>query len=239
MRAELLKLITARSSWLLLAIAQIVVAAGVSGLMLRRDDRAGDAGQRDALAHIGLIALFGLLLGILTIAGEYRHRTITDTFLARPRRGRVVRDKLIVSAAAGAVLGSTAAVTALITDAIWLAAKGSGIDLTSAVLWRTVAGGIAWNIAFAALGVGVGALITNLGAAIAAALGWIALVEGVVAELLGDAARWLPISLGQALAGLPDTADRPAPWLAALVLALYVAALAGAGMVATTRRDVT
>jgi len=239
MRAELRKLITARSTWLLLAIAQLIVVAGVSGLMLQRDDPASDDAQRGAIAHVGLVALFGLLIGILAVAGEYRHRTITDTFLARPHRDRVVLSKLVVAAGAGAVLGVVASATALITDAIWLAAKVLSIDLASGVLWRTVAGGIGWNIAFAAIGVGVGALITNLSAAVAAALGWLALVEGIVGELIGDASRWLPFALGQALVGLPNSADRPQAWQAGLVLVLYVAVFVAAGIGVTTRRDIT
>ena len=233
MRAELRKLWTVRANWLLLAIAQLVVAAGVSGLMMRRDD------QLAAVAHIGLVALFSLLLGIVAIAGEYRHRTITDAFLAEPRRSRVVLAKLVVSAGAGAFFGLVATVTALVTDVAWLAGKGEPIELGSGDLWRTVAGGIVWNIVFAAVGVGVGALITNLGAAVAVSLAWLALVEGIVAQLIGDAGRWLPFALGGALVGLPPNADRPGPWVAGLALAGYAAVLVGAGLATTVRRDVT
>jgi ABC-2 type transport system permease protein len=239
MRAEFRKLTTARSTWMLLGIAQLIVVAGVSGLMLRRDDPASDAAQRGAIAHVGPVALFGLLIGILTVAGEYRHRTITDTFLARPRRSSVILSKAVVSAAAGVVFGLLASVTALVADAVWLAAKGSSIDLANGVLWKTVAGGIGWNVAFAVIGVGVGALITNLSAAVAAALAWIALVEGVVGELVGGGARWLPFALGQALVGLPGAADRPPVWQAGLVLTAYAMIFVLAGNAVTGRRDIT
>jgi ABC-2 type transport system permease protein len=205
--------------------------------MLQGDDPAGPAGQRNAVAHVGLVSLFALLLGILSVAGEYRHRTITDTFLAEPRRGRVLLAKLVVSAGAGLLLGLAASLTALVADAIWLNAKGTAIDLTTGELWRTVAGGIGWNVAFAALGVGVGAVITNLMAAVSAALAWLALIEGIVAQLAGDAGRWLPFALGQALVGLPN--DHAASWAAALGLAGYVAVLMAVGLVVTVRRDVT
>ena len=239
MRAELRKLTTVRSTWLLLALAQVVVIAGVSGLMLRRDDPASDAAQRGAIAHVGLVALFGLLIGILAMAGEYRHRTITDTFLARPRRSQTVLSKAVVAGMAGAVFGISASATALVADAVWLAAKGSSIDLANAVLWKTVAGGVGWNVAFAVVGVGVGALIPNLSAAVASALAWLALVEGIVGELIGGGARWLPFALGQALVGLPNSADRPAVWQAGSVLTLYAALFVAAGVAVTTRRDIT
>ena len=234
--AEFHKLRTTRGTWLLLVLAQLVVAAGVSGLMVSRDDAATPAGQRDAVAHIGLVALFSLLLGILAVAGEYRHRTITDAYLATPRRERVILAKLAIGLGAGTVFGLAAAATALIVTALWLR---TGLDLSSGDLWRTVAGGIGWNVAFAAIGVGVGALVTNLFAAVAAALAWLALVEGIVAQLIGDAGRWLPFALGSALDGLPNAADGPPRWQAALALAGYAAAFLVAAVATTVRRDVT
>jgi ABC-2 type transport system permease protein len=235
--AEFRKLRTVRGTWLLLGLAQLVVVAGVSGLMISRKDPVSLAGQQGAVAHIGLVALFSLLLGITAVAGEYRHRTITDTYLACPRRDRVVLVKLAVSTVAGAVLGVVAAGTALAATAIWLAAKGAALS-GSWDLWRTVLGGIAWNIAFAALGVGIGALITNLIGAVAAALAWLALIEGIVGQLIGDASRWLPFALGSALDGLPGS-DGPPQWQAALGLAGYAAAFATAAVIFSVRRDVT
>lgn len=237
--AELRKLSTVRSGWLLLAAAQVVIVAGVSGLMISRDDATSVAAQREAVAHIGLVSLFTLVLGIMAVAGEYRHRTISDAYLSTPQRYRVVLAKLGVYTTAGAVFGVVAALTALIATAVWLSAKGSSLDLTSADLWRTVLGGIGWNAAFAAIGVGVGALITSLIAAVAAALAWLALVEGIVGQLVGDAGQWLPFALGSALDGLPGMVHGPPQWQAGLALAGYAAAFAGAAVVTTVRRDIT
>jgi ABC-2 type transport system permease protein len=237
--AEFRKLRTVRTIWALLVIAQVVIAGGISGLVVNRADATSADAQRQMVSHIGPVALFTLILGITAVAGEYRHRTITDAYLSTPRRDRVVLAKLGAYTAAGLGFGIVAAATALITSAIWLAAKGSSLDLSSAGLWRTIAGGIAWNAAFAAIGVGIGALITNLMGAVAAALAWLALVEGIVGQLIGGAGDWLPFALGSALDGLPTSQGGPPQWQAGLALAGYAVVFAIGAVGTTVRRDVT
>jgi ABC-2 type transport system permease protein len=235
---EILKLRTIRSPWLLLAVAQVVIVAGVAG-PFSQADRGDPAIVRAGVAHLGLTALFALVLGIMAVAGEHRHRTITDTYLSAPRRGGVLTAKLVTYTGAGAVFGVVGAATAIAVTAVAAAVTGMTVDWSDPELWRIIGGGAAWNVAFAALGVGVGALVPNLTAAVTGALAWVALVEGVLGQLVGsDAARWLPFTAGGALGRLPSGADPLPQWGAAAVLAGYVVVLAAAALTVTGRRDI-
>jgi ABC-2 type transport system permease protein len=241
-RAEMLKLRTVRGPWLLLATGPLLVIAGISGLVISGGDLHDPATQAKAVAHVGLTAIFTLAFGILAVAGEYRHRTITDTYLSTPARGRVIGAKLVVYALFGTLGSLVSALVALgVTAACW-SAKGAPFTWGDTGMWTTIGGGIAWNAAFAAMGVGLGALIRNLTAAVAAALAWIALVEGIVGQLVGNLVRWLPFHAGQALGAggkaMLSQAQLPR-WGAALVLALYTAAFALAAVTTSIRRDVS
>src|SRR5260221_4956746 len=94
--SEFRKLGTVRGPWLLLAAGPLLVVAGITGLVQSGGNVHDPAVQRTALSHVALAALFTLIFGILAVAGEYRHRTVTDTFLSVPHRGPVVAAKLAV-----------------------------------------------------------------------------------------------------------------------------------------------
>jgi len=239
---EFRKLTTIRGPWLLLAAGPLLVAAGISGLVESGGNIHDPQVQTQALAHVGLAAMLTLIFGILAVAGEYRHGTITDTYLSWPGRGRVIAAKLAVYALAGAAAGLVSSLTAVAVTAAWWAAKGSALQLSAGGSWQVLAGGVAANVAFAAIGVCVGALVRNLAGAIAVALAWIALVEGITGQLLGSGlARWLPFYASEALdrASLSPAIRLLPQWGGGLVLVGYAAAFTAAAFVTTLRRDVT
>ena len=242
-RSEFRKLATVRAPWLLLAAGPLLVAAGITGLAESGGNVHAPGMQDTALAHVGLAAVFTLLFGILAVAGEYRHGTITDTFLSFPGRRSVVAAKLAVYGLIGGLAGVASSLVAVAATAAWWAAKGGSFQLSSAATWRTLGGGVAVSIAFALIGVGVGALIRNLVAAVAATLAWIALVEGIAGQLIGSGlARWLPFYASESLdrATLTASATRLLPqWGGGLVLLGYAAAFAVAAVLTTLNRDVT
>lgn len=237
---ELLKLRTVRAPLLLLAAAQLVVLAGVSGLFVSGGDPGDPATALEAIGHAGLVSVFSLVLGIVGLAGEYRHKTITDTYLGTPRRGLVVTAKLLVYAATGAVFGLVSALIATAATAAWLAGKGGSLDLSDPAVWRTLIGCVVWNAGFGAIGVGVGALVRNLVGAVAVALAWLALVEGIVGQLIGDLDRWLPFNSGLALQNVPVSGIELLPqWGGTVMLGAYALLFALLAVSTTVRRDVS
>jgi ABC-2 type transport system permease protein len=241
-RSEFRKITSIRSPWLLLAAGPLIVVAGVTGLIQSGGNVHDPAVQRQALAHVGLAALVTLIFGIIAVAGEYRHGSITDTYLSCPDRRRVITAKLAVYGVVGAAAGLVSSAVALAVTAAWWAAKGGSLRLSGTDTWLTLGGGLAACFAFAIIGVGLGALIRNLVGAVAVALAWIALIEGIVGQLVGSGlARWLPFYASEALGRTNiGGATRLLPqWAGGLVLLGYAAVFAGAAVVTTLRRDVT
>jgi ABC-2 type transport system permease protein len=239
-RNEFTKLRTVRGPWLLVAVQQAVIVAGVSGLAVALGDLGSSRATFGLLSHAGVAsAIFTLVLGITAVAGEYRHKTITDTYLATPRRGRVVAAKLVAYTIAGVGVGVISAGTGALTTGAWLATDNASLDLTDPGVWRVVAGIVALNAAYAAIGVSLGALVRNVTGTVVVALTWIALVETTVANLLGDLGRWLPNRAGMALNDMPAAGAMLPQWGGGAVLAAYAGLFILAALATTVRRDVT
>ena len=243
--AELLKLVTTRTARVVLALA----AAGTAALTVAVLALAGRPGQPalgdDALRQLvgvpnGPLTLAALLLGILGMAGEFRHGTATPTFLVTPRRGRVVAAKLAASAIAGLALALVAAVVVLAIAVPWLPAKGVHVPLADPGL-AARAGGLAAAVALhAVLGTGLAALLRNQFAAVVAGLLlWQGGIEDLLVGLLGrpGLGRWLPEGAAAALTAPSDATLTM--WAGALVLAAYGLVLAVVGGRLVVSRDLT
>ena len=243
--AELLKLWTTRTVRIVLALA----AAGAAALTIFVLTLAGRPGQPalgdDALRQLvgapnGPLTLAALLLGILGMAGEFRHGTATSTFLVTPGRGRVVAAKLAASALAGLAVALVAAVVVLAIALPWLPAKGVQVPLADPGLAARVAGLAAAVALHAVLGTGLGALLRNQFAAVIVGLLWWqgGIEELVVGQLRRPGLeRWLPDGAALALTA-PGDGTLPM-WAGGLVFAAYGLVLALLGGRLVVRRDLT
>jgi ABC-2 type transport system permease protein len=189
---------------------------------------------------VTLLAGAALLLGILGVTGEFRHQTVTQTFLVTPDRGRVVAAKLIGYPLAGIALAlATLAVTGTVA-AGWLAAKGMTPSLLDARLGRVVGVALLGAGLCGLVGVGVGALVRNQVAAMVGTLVWVLVVEGLLLNLLNapSLGKWLPSAAAAAAITSPG-GDHLTRSGGTLLLAAYGLVLALIGTRLVVRRDIT
>lgn len=243
LRAELFKQRSTRTVLGLLAamLGLVLLVVLLHGLGLGAGNFASTTNQRTALFGWGEVfgPLFAALLGATSITGEIRYGTIRPTFLVTPRRRRVVVAKVWASMLIGAGFGLVAgAVTAAVGTAA-LSARGIDVRLDAGDYALLVLGAAAAAALWAAIGVGVGAVVRNQVPALVGIVVWLLFVENL---LVGDIAgagfgRLLPGAAAKAISGQdPDTLL--APVLGLVLLALYAAGAAWAGSLATSRRDV-
>ena len=242
--AELLKFRTTRA-W----IGFVFVLAALSGLAA-----AGTVGTADEL-QLGTVelshdvvasALFGTIVafvvGILSVTMEWRHGTVTRTFLVTPRRERVLVAKELWMALLAVALGVSALVVTLAVALPWLAFEGSSLEVDRSVLGlagRVLLATILWG----ALGVGIGALVQNQVVALVGAIIWILLVEALIGVLFGlidleVVADYLP---GRALASFDGTGEEGglSTWAGAGVGLGWALLLGILGAFRMSRQDVT
>jgi ABC-2 type transport system permease protein len=248
-RAEFRKLTTTTAWWWLLLGSLALTALFVS-LSIAFDGSTGNstpalntlAGQRNLLsAASSATALVGVL-GAIAMTAEFRHLTATPTFLATPRRGRVVAAKLITYTVVGFGFGLACLALAIAIALPWLSAKAITVSLTAPRLSLTAFGVLAVVTIYGPLGVGIGALVRNQVAAVVGLLVYLFVLEPVLTAIpaLRLVTRYLPGLASAALTGraAPNVPLLPA-WGAGLLLAGYALALAALGTRFALRRDVT
>jgi ABC-2 type transport system permease protein len=238
--AEWLKLRTTRLLFGIVPAAALLSFAAVAGSIFAAD-RAGVAldsarGIERVLPVTGAGALVVLLAGILISAGEYRHNTVSDTFMSTPRRHRVVVAKLTVGAAVGFGVGVISSAACVGLAALLFKANGATFPFTDADVWLTLAGTLVYTTLFAVLGVALGTMIRNQVLAVALALGWLAIVEHILVGFAPSIGRWLPAAAGQAIVRTP-LEELLSPLVGAVVLVTYAAVIAAAGIRFAITRD--
>jgi ABC-2 type transport system permease protein len=242
-RAELLKLRTtpaflaAFAAVPVLAVLVIIAVYGTAGR--QGNDPLGPESLVHAVgAPASVITMLALLLGVVGMAGEYRHKTITTTLLAAPRRRKVVEAKLAAHALGAAAMAVVTVVTSLAVAVPWLVREDISLSAGAEAAGVALAL-IASTTLHAGLGVAAGALVRNQTVAVGAVIVWVLKGEDLLGTLPGLAhiADWLPATLAEGL--VRAGAGAPPAWAATAVLLGYVAALAALGARLSLSRDVT
>ena len=241
LRAELIKLRTTRTF-----VALAAVAVGISVLLAGLVAALTEPTQRSVMEDVfqaDTSALFILILAIVGISGEWRHRTITSSLLAAPNRLRFLTAKTLAFAAAGLVLSLLISITISVVGMIILSAR----DLPTPALGELI-GQIIRNAEVAALlgafGLALGTLVRNQPVAIVGVLVLGFAIEPTVIALAPDVGRFTPFSaLPASIQQIPasdvgsDELDLLSPGLAVLAELAWIGAFFTAGAYLLRRRD--
>ncbi|KGN39343.1 ABC transporter permease [Knoellia subterranea] len=259
-KSEFRKFFTTRLWWGM-AIGIFVSAAlfsGFFGWALTSDDITADqTGVEGSATQIvnsvytgGLSVGYLLMLtvGIMQIGSEYRHKTITSTFLSTPKRVTAMFAKIVALLGIGAVYGLISLLGSVSVGAMVLSLRDIDPFPSTEVL-RTLALSLLALGLWALIGLGVGILIPNQVAAILVGVGVAWIIEPLLGfglsfvDALQGVVPYLPSQATNAMVnGVTQSGVEVKPlswWAAALVLAAYAAALSAFGTWRTVRQDIS
>lgn len=273
LRAEFTKLLTTRLWWILAIVlfAYIALAAGGLGAFfgavatgrIAPEAAGGTGGGGFDLRQMGSLPpliysfatsvgyVFPVLLGALLTTGEFRHQTLTPTFLANPRRGQVLGAKSVSSLVIGAGFGVVALLASVGAGSIALSAFGVDTLLGDADTWALFGRALLAMALWAGIGVGLGVLVPNQTAAIVIVLAFTQFVEPLLrlaasfSDVTARIGEYLPGAASDSLVGASIfVASNPGAealdwWAGGLVLLGYAILVTAIGYATTWRRDVT
>jgi ABC-2 type transport system permease protein len=234
-RVELLKLRTVRMTYGLLAtgtgltILFSVLEASRAGIPGGVAPLSTPTGLNQVITGGIWALLMAAVLGVTVSSGEFRHATATLTYLAAPRRGRVLTAKTVAAGLGGAVFGLIGYVAALAVGLIFVAARGYQVAIGDATLARYGLGHILAAALLAAVGAALGSLVRSQLAAVIGVLVWSVVIESVIGGLYSSVQPYLPFTAATTLSGtaLGGAAFGPAHGLATSASPLPFAAAAG------------
>jgi ABC-2 type transport system permease protein len=241
LRAELIKLRTTRTF-----VALVSVAVGISVAITALVAALTEPSQEDVLTDVFLSdssSLLIMILAIVGITGEWRHRTITSSLLASPDRLRFLAAKMLAFAIAGMALSVLVSVALTLAGftILWfrdLPTPDAG-DLLSLYARNALVAAL-----LGGFGVGVGVLVRNQAIAIVGILVFAFAIEPTLVALVPDVGRFTPISgLPTAITNVdPDAVglgdlDVLDPLPALVAMLAWIGSLYAAGALLLQRRD--
>lgn len=237
--AELLKIWTAPRTLLgiLLSETAIVLLAVITTLHSAAQDPVLP-GQlaRDIvdIPHVSL--LFAVLIGVLIATTEYRHGTITLTFLTTPIREKVIAAKTGAAVVASALLVLPAVVLSVGIAQIWV---GGRDDYHFGADEYEIIGRLFLGAAIVAMiGCFIGLSLKRQLGAIILVLGWLFFIEQALMGLFPETRENL---VGPAINGVlgDGGSDVPSFGHSLAAISAYLVGLGAVAVALTRRRDIT
>ncbi|WP_282838228.1 ABC transporter permease [Microbacterium flavum] len=269
-RSELTKQFTTSIWWILALILLLYVGVTAGGLgatfaavasgVIGPDTMNGPTPSAEMLAPLiyslatSVGYVFPLLIGTLLVTGEFRHKTLTPTFLATPRRGIALGGKVTAGLVMGGLYAVVGIIAAVAPGAGLLAGFGLDAQLGSSDTWALIGRMVLAFVLWVLVGIGAGTLIRNQVAAIVGVLAFTQFVEPIVRTVasfvdgLSTVTEYLPGAASDALVGASvfttlggagDAGASLAWWGGGLLLLGYAAVFLVLGYLVSWRRDVS
>lgn len=253
--SEWTKLVTVRSTWITLALS-LFVSTGITALVSWAtgwswsDLSSSDKAEFDPVLNSLVGSIFGsilfVVLGVNLVATEYASGMIRQTMSVTPRRGRVLLAKVLVVSAVAMVAGIIVNVATFLTgQAVFAAYDVPTASLSDGDAFRSVVLGMTvTSPVLPILGICMAFLFRSAAIAITVVLAIVFMPsffgpliprrwqEDVLAFLPGNASNSIATS------NLSDSPMYLDPWLAAVVLAVWMVVLIGGTHIMLNRRDV-
>lgn len=253
LRAELRKITTTRLWWITLICILVLgggYAAGVALLQPGNGAQFDDPGVVRSIYNGGNPAtrVLAMVLGIATIGSEYRHQTLAATYLATPRRRRVLLGKAVSLLLFGLLYGVVSVVAGVVVSVPSISTNDGSFFLDRADTWRSLVLGVGSLALWTMIGMGIGLLVKNMLVAMLVGISFAYLVEPIL-SLIFYLRDWdlglnvLPTGATNAMLGITSpvlfASDEPfAWWQGAMILAAWCLLPAVVGVLSTVRRDV-
>jgi ABC-2 type transport system permease protein len=263
--SEWIKLRTLRSTvWCYLIIVVLTIGLGMLAATAFPSDgstpdhaAAQSTWLLTATLGISFSQLVTAVLGALVITGEYGTGMIRSTLTAVPKRVPALVAKALVFGVTTFVVGLVSLVATAMLTAPLLPGKGIEPDFGDSTFWLALVGGAGYLALIGVLSLSIGALIRNSAGGIAASLGLVLVLPGIV-QILGALTRaewitnlgvFLPSDAGGRMyAYVTDAATTPQnpqlpdplvlePWQGLLVLAAWFVVTFVLGSILLKRRD--
>jgi len=248
-RAEWTKLFTTRV-WIGLLLGACLMVAGFSALIVgfAGQSQNGQPGlppvgnpqfEQVALSQATGASVLFLILGIIGMTQEYRHRTATPTFLTEPRRWHVVAAKLCAYALVAVPFAVLVVGVNVLVVEIYAGARGAAPSISGDNLRVLSTSGLALVI-YALIGVGIGALVKNQVGAIVGGLVYLFVIEPVIRSIpaTSGAYRWMPGGGQEAMTATFQGPELLSAWQGGLLLVGYGLLAALLGTLIAVRRDI-
>ena len=136
-----------------------------------------------------------LVFGILGMTNEYRHGTITYSYLVTPRRWQVMVVKLAVYALVGVVTMLVAMVLVYIVILAGGAVRGIEIDASGGSTLADYARSVIVAGLITTFGVALGALFRAQVITVAGVLIWALVVENIITVVKPKIGMWMPFTV--------------------------------------------